>query len=271
MTKQATTLDIFKLLDQSNCRECGEKTCFAFAAAVFKGNRRLDECPRLDAETIQAFSDTYGLQTAPTTTEERENTIDDLKKAIRDLDLGKAAQRTGGRFANGKLTIKILGKDFSVDGNGNLYAEIHVNPWVAGPFLDYVLYGKGTEPAGEWLSYRELKNGREGYPLFKKRCEESMKRVADAYPDLFDDMVHMFSGKQVAQEFESDISVVLYPLPKVPIMICYWYPEEGMESTINLFFDKTIEDNISIGSVFALGAGLAQMFEKLARRHGVNV
>ena len=98
-----------------------------------------------------------------------------------------------------------------------------------------------------------------------------MKRVADVYPDLFDDMVHLFSGRQVEQQFQSDISVVLHPLPKVPIMICYWVPEEGMESTLNLFFDKSAEENLSIGSAFAIGVGLAQMFTKLAQRHGVTV
>jgi hypothetical protein len=272
MTKTATTLDIFKLLDQSNCQACGEKTCFAFAAAVFKGGRSLGECPKLSPETVKAFSETYGLKkTAPSTADERENAVAAMKKAVADLDLEAAARRKGGRFANGRLTVKVMGKDFSVDNSGRLYADIHVNPWVAGPFLDYVLYGKGLEPAGQWLSYRELKDGREGYPLFKKRCEEAMKRVADVYPELFDDMVHLFSGRQTDREFASDISVVLYPLPKVPIMICYWYPEEGMASTLNVSFDKTVEENLSIGSAFALGAGLANMFTKLAQRHGVNI
>ncbi len=266
MTTSVTPLDIFKLLDQSNCGQCGEKTCFAFAAAVFAGKRRLDECPRLDRETIQRFSEAHGLQAH--TDDGREKSTEDLKKAVGNLDLEQAARRTGGRYTNNRLTLKILGKDFSVDSRGNLYTDIHVNPWVAGPFLDYVLFGKGIMPSGRWVSFRELKNGRERYPLFRKRCEESMKQVADTYPDLFDDMVHIFSGKQVAQQFQSDISVVLHPLPKVPIMICYWLPEEGMESTLNLFFDKTAEENISIDSAFSLGAGLAQMFEKLAQRHG---
>ena len=211
------------------------------------------------------------LTPAATPTDERENAIDDLKKAMAGLDLEEAARRTGGQFAGGKLTVRILGKDFGVDNQGALYADIHVNPWVAGPFLDYVLFGKGVPPTGQWLSYRELKKGREGYPLFKKRCEDAMKRVADVYPDLFDDMVHLFSGRQVEQQFQSDISVVLHPLPKVPIMICYWFPEEGMESTLNLFFDKSAEENLSIGSAFAIGVGLAQMFTKLAQRHGVTV
>jgi hypothetical protein len=97
-----------------------------------------------------------------------------------------------------------------------------------------------------------------------------MKRVADIYTNLFDDLVHMFSGKKVAEQFESDISVVLNPLPKVPIMICYWMPEDGLESSLNVFFDETADKNLDIGSVFTLGAGLAQMFAKLALRHGFS-
>ena len=95
-----------------------------------------------------------------------------------------------------------------------------------------------------------------------------MKRVADTYTDLFDDMVHIFNGKQVEKQFKSDISVVLHPLPAVPIMICYWLPEDGLESSLNVFFDETADKNLDVGSVFSLGVGLAQMFGKLALRHG---
>jgi hypothetical protein len=81
-------------------------------------------------------------------------------------------------------------------------------------------------------------------------------------------MIHIFSAKQVAEEFESDISVVLHPLPKVPLMICYWRPEEGLESDLHVFFDRTADENLGTSSVFTLGAGLARMLEKLALRHG---
>ena len=95
-----------------------------------------------------------------------------------------------------------------------------------------------------------------------------MQQVADSYTDLFDDVVHLFSGRQVERQFQSDISVVLHPLPKVPIMICYWRPDEGLGSSLNIFFDKSTDQNLDIGSVFSLGAGLTQMFQKLALRHG---
>ncbi len=259
-------MEIFKLLDKSNCRECGEKTCLAFAGAVFQGQRKIRECPKLDQAVISLYSDDSEQKNS--LEQNGDEYLEWLKKEVGGIDLDAEARRVGADFTNGKLTLKVLGKNFSVDGKGILSADIHVNPWVAAPFLDYIRYGKGLPVTGNWLSFRELKDGKERYPLFLKRCEEPMKQVADTYTDLFDDLVRIFGGRQVEKQFESDISVVLLPLPRVPIMICYWLAEEGLESSLNVFFDDTADKNLSIGSVFSLGAGLSQMFQKLALRHG---
>ena len=266
MPQAKNAMEIFKLLDMSNCRECGEKTCLAFAGAVFQGHKKLAECPKLDPEIIQRYSVKSAKQDA--VEQNRDEYLKQLKSEITNHDLAAAAERVGAKFSGNRLTLKVLGKDFGVDTAGNLYADIHINPWVVIPFLSYLLHGNGLPVSVNWVSFRELKDGQERYPLFQKRCEEPMKSVADIYTNLFDDLVHLFSGKKVAQQFESDISVVLHPLPKVPIMICYWMPEDGLESSLNVFFDETADENLDIGSVFTLGAGLAQMFGKLALRHG---
>jgi hypothetical protein len=266
MPQPKHAMEIFQLLDKSNCRECGEKTCLAFAGAVFQGRRKIADCPKLEREIIERFSGED--QNQDNAFQEGADYLQQLKKEAAAADLAEAAQKVDAEFSGGKLTLKVLGKDFSVDTAGNLSADIHINPWVAVPFLSYVLYGQGLPVSGNWVSFRELKGGKERYPLFQKRCEQSMKRVADTYTGLFDDMVHIFSGKQVEKQFESDISVVLNPLPAVPIMICYWLPEDGLESSLNVFFDETADKNLDVGSVFSLGVGLAQMFSKLALRHG---
>lgn len=266
MALPKSAFEIFRLLEKSNCRECGEKTCLAFAGAVFTGKRKLRECTRLSREAMEKLAG--GPVERNTDEEIPDEHLQRLKSEIARLDLAEAAERLGGRFSGGRLTLKILGKDFSVDADGNFSAEIHVNPWVAVPFLIHVLHGEGLQPSGRWVNFRELKGGRERYPLFQKRCEEPIKRVADTYTDLFDHIVHVFSGKQVEKQFESDISVVLHPLPKVPIMICYWSPEDGLDSNLHVFFDDTADRNLDIGSVFSLGAGLAHMFTKIAFRHG---
>jgi len=266
MPQPKHAMEIFQLLDKSNCRECGEKTCLAFAGAVFQGKRKIADCPKLDRAILERFS--AGDKGQNKGFQEGADYLKELKNEVAGVDLAQAAKKVGAKFSRGKLTLKVLGKDFSVDTKGNLSADIHINPWVAVPFLNYVLSGKGLPASGNWVSFRELKEGKERYPLFQKRCEQSMKRVADTYPGLFDDIVHIFSGKQVEKQFESDISVVLHPLPGVPMMICYWLPEDGLESSLNVFFDETADKNLDVGAVFSLGVGLAQMFSKLALRHG---
>ncbi|MFZ5451429.1 MAG: (Fe-S)-binding protein [Thermodesulfobacteriota bacterium] len=45
MTQSTNPMEISKLLDRSNCRKCNEQTCLAFAAAVYKRRRQINECP----------------------------------------------------------------------------------------------------------------------------------------------------------------------------------------------------------------------------------
>ena len=135
--------------------------------------------------------------------------------------------------------------------------------------LNYILEGAGKQVSGKWVPFRELDREKIWYRLFEQRCEKPLKKMADTYTDLFNDMLKIFSGKQVENHYESDISLVLLPLPKVPILICYWEPKDGLGSELNLFFDFTAEENLGIESIYALGAGLAMMFEKMVLTHNL--
>lgn len=254
-------------LDKSNCRACHEKTCLAFAAAVYQGKRQPAECPRLAPEIIARFETNAREHTI--IEQEGDAALGQLKKQIVSIDLAAAARRLGAEYSKNKLTVKVLGKDFSVAEQGNLSSDIHIHSWVAIPVLSYIINGAGMQPSGKWVPFRELKNGKTWYRLFGQRCEKPIKRVADTYPDLFEDMIRIFSGKQVESHYAADISLVLHPLPKVPVLICYAKPDDHFESSLNIFFDETAEDNLNIESIFAIGTGLARMFEKIALRHGI--
>ena len=268
MAQLNNPMEIFKLLERSNCRQCNETTCLAFASAVFRGQKQLDECPRLDTNVIEMFGGKNERQSS--IEQDMDKAVKQLKKEIAGTDISSAAQRLGGRYSGGRLIIKILGKDFSIDSNGNCSSDIHMHPWLMIPVLSYIKNCSGKPVSGEWLPLRELENGKTWYRLFGQRCEKPLKKVADTYTDLFEDMIHIFNGSQVENHYASDISLVLHPLPKVPIQICYWKPEDGLESGLNIFFDSTAEDNLNIESIYALGAGLVRMLEKIALRHGLR-
>lgn len=261
-------MEIFKLLNNSNCRDCNEKTCLAFAVAVFKNKKKLAECPHLSQEIIE----TYGSNT------ERPNTIDEdmieavesLKRKIPDIDLSKTAQRIGSPFSNNKLTIKVFGKNFNVDTKGHLSTDIHINPWIAVPVLSYILKSSGKPVSGDWVPFRELKNGWSREGIYHQRCEIPLKNIADTYTDLFKDMLEIFAGRRVDNLFDSDVSIVLHPLPLVPVLICYWEPEDELESSLHIFFDATAEDNLDIDTLYTLAAGFVHMLEKISLRHGAK-
>lgn len=42
--RQPRPLDVWELLPQTNCRQCGEPTCMAFACALLLNRQRLDRC-----------------------------------------------------------------------------------------------------------------------------------------------------------------------------------------------------------------------------------
>lgn len=270
MKQLKTTMDIFKLLDQSNCQDCGEKTCLAFAAAVFKGKRQLGACTHLDRAVIKQYAG--NTPRAQSVEEDMADGVARLKEQVAKADLAAAARRLGAKYSEEKesLTIKIFGKDFTVDRQGRLLTDLHINPWMAIPVLHHLISGKGATPTGKWVPFRELPHGRERNLLYLQRVEKPLKRVADSYTNFFKDLLEIFDGREMTDLFDSDVSIVLHPLPLIPILICYDRPDDGIASDLHIFFDETAEENIDIDSLYILVGGIVNMFNKIAARHGVK-
>ena len=54
MGKRASPLDIYALLDKSNCKDCGYDTCMAFATDLLDRKITLDDCTHLNQDPKQA-------------------------------------------------------------------------------------------------------------------------------------------------------------------------------------------------------------------------
>jgi hypothetical protein len=265
MTMIKTPLQAYKLLPKSNCGECRVSTCMAFAAAIIKQEKRPAECPHLDKATLAFFEGKLVRQVNIESIQEE--SLKDLQKKISAIDLASRAECLGAQAAGGTLAVRCLGRDFEIDAQGTVRSQCHTHAWFSIPLLNYILFSKGEANTGRWVPFRELRQGKTWNPLFERRCEQPLKHIADARGDLFEDLISMFSGESSFNNFSSDISVVLYPLPKVPILVCYWKPEEDLESRLHLFFDDTAEENLPVESLFTLGTGLVRMLEKIMHTH----
>jgi Domain of unknown function (DUF3786)/Putative Fe-S cluster len=265
MAQLNNPLELYKLLPKSNCKLCGVATCLAFAAEVIKGQKSLAECPHLESNVIEELDEIIIRRTTPE--EQLKQILDPLKREMVTIDLSASVERLGATLSDDNLTIKCLGKDFTVDSEGNIISDCHINEWVTVPLLNYIIHSAGNDFSGKWVPFRELSNATIWNSYFEHKFEKPLKQLTDTYPDLIEDMICIFGGKPVENTFSYDISLVLHPLPKVPMLICYTKAEEDLESKLNVFFDTSAEDNLNIDSIYRLCVGLLMMFDKITSRH----
>jgi len=264
--KQISHLEIYKFLQKTNCRQCELPTCLAFAAAVMRGEKRLDLCPYIDSNVLGQLEGKLGPRS--TIEEERDRALEQLRAQIQAVDFGEAAERLEVSHSGNALTVKCLIKDFHIDPAGNVRSDCHTTPWLIVPLLNYIIHGAGKRASGRWVLFKELDGGADWSRLFGQRCEKSLKKLVDTHTDLFEYIIDIFDGRLVEESSSCDISVVIHPFPKVPVLIRYWRKEGDFDSVLTLLFDSTAGDNLGIESLYMLCVGLVTMFERIALTHG---
>ena len=262
--KVLTPLELYKVLDKTNCRQCLLPSCLAFAAAVIGGQKNLDDCPHLSDSAKQSLA--VNLKKRSTAEPPQSEFISKLLEKVRELDFPVVAQQIGGQCHGDVLSIRSLGKEFRVDRDGVVRSECHIIPWVEAPLLSYICHSKHQQITGQWISFREIKGGIDLRGLFRSRCEIPLQVLADNHPELLTDIVDLFLGKEV-EGFDADIALVLYPFPHIPILICYQALDGDLQSELKIFFDACCATNLHIKSLYTLCAGLVKMFEQIALKH----
>jgi acetyl-CoA decarbonylase/synthase complex subunit gamma len=71
--KELSPIEIYKLLPGTNCKECGETNCMAFAARLVNREATLEECkPLLDENLAASYAELWAL----------------LKPAVKAIEIG---------------------------------------------------------------------------------------------------------------------------------------------------------------------------------------
>ena len=265
MSKIKNPLELYKYLNKSNCGECLLPSCMAFAAAVIQNQKTIGDCPYIDPATERELSG--DIVNRNTLEDEQAKVLSRYRQEIAEIDLVAAAKRIDAPAKDGTIAINCLGKDCRVNANGEMTSQCHKNSWVQIPVLNYILHGKGLQPTGNWVAFGELKGAGDWSLFFAHRCEQEMRKLADAHTDLVFEILHLFGAEETKGVTNADQSLVIRPLPRVPFLINYWEPEDSFESKLNILFDKTAADNINIESIYLLGRGLVEMFRGLIVRH----
>jgi len=264
MTTIKNPLELYKRLKQSNCRECMLPSCMAFAVAVIQGQKKLADCPYIDPALLGP--DGGEVSTRRSFEDEQREQLESLKREMAAIDVAEAAENLGAREVDGRIAVNCLGKDFIVDGSGEMKSECHNNLWVHAPLLNYIIHGKGRPPTGKWVSFHELPGAADWSRFFVHRCQEDLRLLLDAHTELLLEIFHLFGSRAMAGH-DADDSLILLPLPKLPLVINYWRAEGDFPSKVNLLFDVTAADNLKVSSIYTLCRGLVEMFRALIVKH----
>jgi len=263
-----SALDILRRLPRTNCRECGANTCLAFASLVVRNGAEAAACPYLDQRTSEELASRQvdEVISGPDPAE----ALNEVKARICALDFEETAQRLGLELVGGRLRVHMLGARFDVDDRGELHALRHVNHWLHGPMLHYLLYSEGREPVGEWIPFSSLPDVDETSPFFTHVCEQAFRRLADEHPELFILILEVFGKPEENGAVDADVSIVLMPLPRVPFLFSYWEAEDEFPSRLSIHFDRTAVHNLDHRSIVFLVSGLAEMFRRFIITHRVE-
>jgi len=161
----------------------------------------------------------------------------------------------------------MLGRVFDVDQSGDLHTLCHVNHWLHGPLLHYLLESQGRKLVGQWIPYTEFDEVEETAPYFEYRCENDIKRLFDEQTELMTLILETF-GEHVEEGLvDADISIKLMPLPNVPFLYSYWKAESEFPSRFSIHFDKSARQNLDPRSILFLAGGMAEMFTRFVQTH----
>ena len=244
-------IDIYKDLPRTNCGECGKGSCFAFATAAYTEGQPLTDCVPLDPERRAAMQGRLDAQRS-TGAEQRgpsaEQALHSLLEVVRATDLETQAAAVGGTYVTepeeGIRLPFFDGKYLATRRDVLTLRGEPVSTQVKILLLIYLTRTHGDPVSGVWVSYRDLPNTvskSKSYEACIDRLAASLAGLAaeDAALGSLDELVAALGGRRVDAE-SADVAYLLPALPRVPLLLLLWRPDEEFGARASLLVDRDI-------------------------------
>jgi hypothetical protein len=130
--------------------------------------------------------------------------------------------------------------------------------------LHYLVNADGSEPKGEWITFREVPSGEFYWSAFVKRAKSPLVGFFGERPQLLLELAKGVGG-QPAGDQAGDAAVIVQAFPRVPFMLQLWEGDDEFPPDGNVLMDPTISGYLSTEDV-ALAAGLP-IYKMMAMAH----
>lgn len=250
-------LELYRRLPRTNCGLCSQKTCMPFAVALARGDVTAEACPGL---TEQQRGEIVGGSGKG---DWREAVVAGLRAEVATLPFAEIAPGLGAVLSGESMTIRCLGREYRVAHDGAIDAPGAagpVTPWMRILLLHYVRTRGDAPPAGRWVAFTELKAALIKSKSFAREAEEPLRELFDRNAEAAERALERL-GAVREPEMPAPIAWRLAALPRVPVLVLYWPPEEGFASKCKVLFDATADRYLDVESLTFLIEGLAKNIE----------
>lgn len=119
------------------------------------------------------------------------------------------------------------------------------------PIVNYLVRADGKPLTGRLISYKELENGHVYYKAFQR---EAIDRLADwipgKSPEILGAAISDLGGEFIGG---ADIACRFSFLPRFPVILKLWLPDDEMGASANILFDSSANSYLHTEDIAAAG------------------
>lgn len=266
-----TVLELLKALPRTNCGDCGQSTCLAFATRVIKEGEDLSRCPHLPP-AAQELAEAISRQQEKGEGRRRESlaiSLEVMHAKIAPLNFRDLAPGLGAVYGEEEgrpyLKFSYFGHELLVFPDEVRYPPGAVpNPWDAILLYNYIASCGKALPTGTWITYQSLPNSVSKAKTLARLEKELAAHFAGRLGQLQSQAAAL--GAKPAQASENaDFQGVFWLLPRVPVLLLFWdaEPEEDFQAQAHFLFDSTVGDFLDLESLLFL---VEQLLDRLMEK-----
>ena len=260
-------IELYKKLPQTNCGDCGQPSCLAFATQVVGFGQELGDCIHLDEATLAEVARTIEEQREKGIFVKKDNhkiTREHLREKIENHDFEAIAPGLGLTYTtdNGMdaLEIPYFERTVTMSRTGIVAGGTEeFDPWDEVLLYNYIFFSGSKPLSGEWVGLESFPNSLPKRVALEEGCHKRIHQYfAGARPEL-ESACQRLGGISVLNGHNGDLGFKFTPLPKMPLLLLFWDEdkEEGFEAQAKILFDATALDYLDL-------EGLTFVAEKLA-------
>ncbi len=272
-----SVVDLYRKLPRTNCGDCGQSTCLAFASMVVSVRLPLETCPHLDPAVIAEAQPELDRQHAEGKWTQRDTAADALAWA-RQRAASMALTDLPGRI--GGVLTTLSGEDCLelpyFDDRLRIFADrietvtgTPLDRWEQVFIYNHMAQGGRMIPGGNWKALQEFPNTVSKIKSMREHVETPLQTHFNGNPDRLKSRALELGGREAAHLAPTaDVAVLLTPLPRVPVLLVFWDadPGEGFGAQAKLLFDDTITGHLDIESILFLSEHIARRLMAFSTR-----